>query len=404
MTRRERVLGAIVGSAVAMLILGYGGWKLTDAINAKNSQISTLNSDISENRRIAATGVRASDEIAEFAEQALPYDASHASHMYRTWLLAQLASLGFEGTTLEAMQSRAEGDAYVIHPFHATGQGDLGQVTELICRIESANIIQRVRSFSIQPIKDQRKLDFSFTTEVLSLANALERELEDVSEETLAGDQIKDYKSKILGRNLFGPANRPPRLNVPRTIEVLVNERISFQAEASDPDKLDSLLFEANLRDLGNDASFDQRSGRLTWTPRRTGEYIFTVFSDDNGFPSLHDSRDVRILVTEPKPVVKRPDPPVRIPGLEKALFAEITAITGSNGRRKLWVSIKSEGRTLKVSEGDIFRVGEVEGMVGVINARDAEIIAGDRVYRVELGQALKDASVIRDLTKDGAE
>jgi hypothetical protein len=403
MTRRERILGAIVGSAAAMLVLGYSGWKLTESLSAKNSQIAALNSDIEKNHLIADSGIRAADEIAEFAEIALPYDASHASHMYRTWLLAQLQSLGFEKTTLDAIQSRAEGDAYVVHQFRASGQGDLEQVTDLMSRIESADILQRIRSFSIQPIKDERKLDFSFTTEVLSLRNAVERQLEDVSPKSLAAAKMKDYKTKILGRNLFGPENRAPRLNVPRLIEVLVNERISLQAEATDPDKHDRVYYDAIYDELDG-AQFDRRSGRLSWTPRKTGEYVVTFYSNDDGFPSIEVARDVRIVVTEPKPVVKRPDPPVRIPGLEKALFAEITAITGSNGRRKLWVSIKSEGRTLRVGEGDIFRVGEVEAMVGVINARDAEVIAGDRVYRVELGQALKDARVIRDLTKDGAE
>ena len=404
MTRRERVLGAIVGTLLGVMVVGFFGWKLTDSLNVKNGQISALRGEIEKNQAISVRGTRAADEVSEYAEKALPKNASKASHMYRTWLLAQLETLEFEETSLEANQSRPEGDAFDVHQFRASGKGNLEQVTELMHRIESSNIAHRVRAFSIQPIKDSRDLDFSVTTEVMSLDDAIERELDIDQGGDAAAKQLKEYKDKILGRNLFGPENLPPSLDVPRTIEVTVDERVTIKAEASDPDEHDSVSFDADLTEVDG-ARFDDRSGQFSWLPKRTGEYFVTLYADDDGFPMKTDAQDVRIVVSAAKPVVKQADPPAPpIPGLEKARFAEITAITGSNGVKKIWVSIKSEGRTLRVAEGESFTVGDVEAMVAVIEARFAEVIAADKVYRVELGQRLAEAPVVRDLTKDGAE
>jgi hypothetical protein len=402
MTKRERILGAIVGTMAVLFVVGLGAWKFTDALSFRNSQIAALQNDINGDRDVTVRGTRAADDLAEFANSALPQNESDASHMYRTWLLAQLESLGFDKTNLESNQSQKVGDAYVMYQFRASGHGDLEQVTELMYRIEAADILHRVRGFSVTPILDTRLLDFTITTQVVSLDNSLERRLADVSQEKLNGPVLKAYKEKVLGRNLFGPENKPPRLKMPRTIEVSTGERVSITAEADDPDELDSVRYDADLSEVDG-AQFNGRE--LSWSPKSAGEYNVTFNADDNGFPSKRDSQEVRIVVSEPAPPPKREEPPKpAAPGLEKALFAEITAITGSGGRRKIWVSIKSEGRTVRVGEGESFQVGDVDATVVTINNRDAEVVSADKVYRVELGQQLVEASIVRDLTKDGAE
>lgn len=401
MTRRERILGAVVGAMAVLLIVSYAAWKITDSLAVKNSQITALQKSIEDDRLKAARGRRAADELADFAARALPGNAAQASHMYRTWLLDQMKSLGFENTNLEAAQSRPEGDAYVVHQFRANGHADLEQVTELMYRIEVADILQRVRGFSVTPIPDSRLLDFQLTTEVVSMEDAEDRELPDIPEDKLTGDELAEYKEKILGRNLFGPENNAPRLNVPRTIEVAKGERVQLKAEAEDPDQFDRVSYDADLTEVEG-ARFDRRSGELSWSPPSTGEYYVTIYADDNGFPRRSDARDVRIVVSDPPPPPRQEDPPPPPkPGLEKALFAEITAITGSGGRKQIWVSIKSEGRTVRVGEGESFQVGEVDATVVTINSRDAEVVAADRVYRVSLGQELVEATVVRDLTEE---
>lgn len=402
MTKRERILSAVVGTMAVLFVLGLGGWKFSEMLSIRNSKIAAMQLEVDKNHKLAAMGTRDADQIAKFAEKALPDNAAQASRMYRSWLLAQLKSLGFEKTNLETNQSQKVGDAYVVHQFRANGQGDLEQVTELMYRIEAADILHRVRGFSVTPIPDTRQLDFTLTTQVVSLDNSVERQLASLSKEQLNGDELKSYKEKVLGRNLFGPENNAPRLKVPRTIEVTTGERVRITPEADDPDELDQVYFDADLTDVEG-ARFDGRE--LSWSARSPGEYYVTFAADDNGFPSKGDIQEVRIVVSERTPPPPRVDPPKPPqPGLEQALFAEITAITGSGGRRKIWVSIKSEGRTVRVGEGESFQVGDVDAMVVTINNRDAEVVSADKVYRVQLGQQLVDASVLRDLTEDGAE
>jgi hypothetical protein len=403
MTSREKILGTMVGSLVALLAIGFFAWKFTDSLSVKNSQIAALRREIGENKVEAAKGLVASGELSEFASISLPPDPAQASHMYRTWLLNELKSVGFKKTNLEVNQSRGEGDAYVVHQFRASGAGDLEMVTDLMYRLEAAEILHRVRGFRVTPIRDQKELDFSVTTEVLSMVDSQERQLPPLSAELLDGPELQGYKDNILGRNLFGPENQAPKLDVPETIEVAINEPLRFQAKASDPDELDQLSFSADLSNLQG-ASLTE-TGSVVWTPEKEGEFDFDVVARDNGFPNKESTRRVRVIAYKPQPQIAPPPPePAQVPGLEKALFAEITAITGSKGQKKIWVSIKSEGRTLRVGVGDSFQVGEVDATVLGINRRDAEVTAANKVYRVELGQRLADAPVVDRLTEDGAE
>ena len=77
-------------------------------------------------------------------------------------------------------------------------------------------------------------------------------------------------------------------------------------------------------------------------------------------------------------------------PGFDVAKQSIVTGITVTSGQRELWVTVRTEGRVLKLREGDEIALGSIKGIVSRIDASGAEIKTGDGgVLTVALGKSL---------------
>jgi hypothetical protein len=256
----------------------------------------------------------------------------------------------------------------------------------LLYEIYATDVLHRVARVSLKPIREKRELDLALTLEVLTMPSAPDRK--DIPRDSTAqvgGRSLDDFKKSILGRNLFGPANKPPQLRLDGSYTAYRGQSFEVVARAEDPDKLDQVQFEADVAKLPG-ARFSRRDGRLQWTPSENGEYRATVLARDDGFPQQEVKREIRITVTDPpKPVA----PPVTRPSFTAAKLAFVTGITEVDGQPQVWITLRAEGRTLKLGLGDEFEIGEMKGRISEISGTHAVIDANGQQLQARLGQSL---------------
>jgi hypothetical protein len=174
---------------------------------------------------------------------------------------------------------------------------------------------------------------------------------------------------------------------------------VSFTVKAQDPDKLDRISYGLEGSELAN-ARIDANSGEFRWPADKIGEYEVVVAASDDGFPPKTAQQAVKIRITE-----RPPDAPqeasVPKPSFELAKFAFVTAITEADGKRQAWISLRAEGKLLKLFEGDEFQIGEVTVKLTRIAEKAVELDAAvlEKRLQVTLGQNLAEG---RDLTAAG--
>ncbi len=200
----------------------------------------------------------------------------------------------------------------------------------------------------------------------------------------------------IVARNLYAPANLPPRFVAGQSQRGYVKQRLSFTPAVEDPEK-------GNLRyrvehDGLEGLSIDERTGRIEWTPAETGEFEILVHAIDDGLPAKEVSQTIRLAISDPPPPPE--DPPARR-SFDEAKYTFVTGIVEVNGRRQVWLSVRTEGKWLRLFEGDTFQIGSLDGKVVRIHIRHVEILADDSLLSVRFGQSLSDGEVISQ-AKDG--
>ena len=81
-------------------------------------------------------------------------------------------------------------------------------------------------------------------------------------------------------------------------------------------------------------------------------------------------------------------------PGFEQGKFAFLTAVTQVSGQRQAWISLRAEGKLLKLFEGDQFEIGDVTVKVARIDDRTVELDSPqlEQRWSVKLGQSLERA------------
>ena len=60
-----------------------------------------------------------------------------------------------------------------------------------------------------------------------------------------------------------------------------------------------------------------------------------------------------------------------------------------------MWLTVRTDGKWLRLFEGDTFEIGSLNGKIVRIFTRHVEIEAGETVFAVRFGQSLNDGEVI---------
>ena len=389
MNPRERNLAIVVFGMLGVMGAWYAWSYITSGIDSREKEIDKLVDQLDDRQKKLAKAKQSENRLKSYKNRALPDDIELSRSLYQTWLLDHLEKRGMRDVNVTALGSRARNDAIHLHTFNIGCTGNLAQLTRLLHDFYSVDTLHRVRRVSVVPLKDSKDLDLGMTIEALSVKGAdhTDKLFNGPSERLTLGDVTK-YEESIVGRNLFAPANRPPKLATTSTQRGNPSRSLRFTVKAEDPDKLDTVTYRlAEGAPAG--ATIDAKSGEFSWTPKTKGEFTVTVIATDDGLPARSSPQKVTISVTDPPPPPVAADPPKKKLDFDNAKFTFVTAIVDAGGRLEAWLTIRTTGQVLKLHEGDKVNIGSIEGKLEKIDSGLIEIATPEKRLVVFLGDNL---------------
>ncbi len=400
MNQRERTLAIVVGVLMLCAVLYYGGKKAYDVIAARNEQLTKLEEELDLKREQSARGTIAGRLLTTYESCTLPEQRAVASSHYTAWLRNWVESAGIYGGDVKYARrfTTVIVDKEPVHEvleFTVMCDGTLPQLVQMLYAFYSQDYLHRIKNLSIVPRQDQI-LRLTFTIEAISMPGASDEQLEDRPAHRLALDSLEDYNQTIVYRNPYAPANKPPQFTSSRSQRGYVGQRMSFTPEVKDPES-GRITYRVDTNGLEG-LRVDPRSGRIDWTPSEVGEYELLVYATDDGIPAKEAMQKIYLAVSEPPPPEPVGPPPEQPRRFDEAKYTFVTGIVEVNGRKQVWLTVRTEGKWLRLYEGDEFTVGALEGKVIRIHTRNVEIEDGGRVYSVRFGQSLYDGEELRSV------
>lgn len=390
MTKREKILATIV--VATLLVVGgiYLIDRITTAFDQRYDQQVDLDDKLATQNRIKLRGKQAEKNLRDWRARSLPEDRALAQALYLDWLGKRADAVGLDSRKVSPASGNFEGQVYYVHRFLLSGQGDLKQLTRMLYDFYSVDHLHRISRLSIKPLASSKQLDISMTVEAVSMTGAPNREvLDEPPADRLARPDVEEYVNTIIARNFFAPANQPPRVAASTSQQGNPNKPLSFRLQGTDPES-DPLKY--YLEGEAPEGLEILENGEVRWTPTELGTFEFSYRVEDGGLPSKSASGIVKLAIVEaPAPPPTTPDKP----GFDPATQATVSGITESDGRPALWINVRTEGKVLKLREGDELSVGTIKGKVAKIRVqqKDAEIATTDGgTVVVALGQSLVEA------------
>lgn len=312
MQPREKILAAILGSAVALFLLKAVYDKAAGAVSQRQARVAALQAEVDAQKLSVEAGNLAAAQIDDWNRRSLPSDVNLASGLYKNWLTALADQAKLSGVSVDDTGGSTHRDgAYRELTFTVKGRGGVPQLTQFLHDFYAAGHLHRIRTLLVKPGSGPTDMSLSFTISALVLPEAdRESELSQDAPDPLGGRAAASYAA-IAERKLFEPYVPPPP----------------------------------------------------------------------------------PVVAREERP---RPEPP-RPPAFNVAAHAVVTAILGVGDSPEAWVNVRTTGETLKLSEGDDFKVGTLSGKVVRINGRAMEFTSGGKRHYVALGDSLAKAVVVPD-------
>jgi hypothetical protein len=328
-----------------------------------------------------------------YNQRSLPSDPVMASSRYRAWLYDWVEEAEITAANVKHVKTSPVQQSHTRHTFNVTCDATLPQLVQLLFRFYSVDYLHRLQHVTASP-SEGKLLSLNFTVEAISMPDvAKDRELAPLPADRLAFDQVQDYQSVIVRRNPYAPPNQPPRFTSSDTQRGYVDEPVSVTLKAEDPEKQNvrfRLVDKPGIEGL----SVDEESGRISWTPDRTGEFEVLVCAVDDGLPAKETTQTLRLEITEPPPP-EEPAAPRRT--FDEAKYTFVTGIVEVNGRRQVWLTVRTEGELIPLFEGETFQVGSFAGKIVKIHPRHVEIESEGTRVSVRNGQSLSDGDVLEE-------
>ncbi len=401
MTPRERNLAAIVGSLL-LLCGGYFGYGwITAGFAQRRSAITSVNRKIKDQERLERVAKEALSRLDDYRRRSLPSDVDVASSTYQSWLLQLTKEHDVRDCSIVAIGGRKRSNLVALA---IRGNCTLPDLTALLHEFYSRDILHRIVRLSATPIPESKRLELQIDVEGLIVSGAGERfDLPEGESKHLKKGGRKNYDAMIVQRNMFSPGNRPPVLSMSSSKEIPLGDSVSVSVKATDPDKLDKVLFA--LKDAPAKARIDSESGSFSFRPEKLGDYQATIIATDDGIPKRSVEKTLTITVVKPpeRTVVTPPAKPESTPvDFTAAKFAYVTALNEQNvGKPYIWLHIRTTGKLLTLYEGDKFTIGKILGEIRLIDLDRGfvELQAADRHLRASLGQNLAEAQRLPEPT-----
>jgi Putative Ig domain len=389
MTKREKILALGVAIVVVALLAQFGINRVRSGFKIKMNRLIALSDEVSKKQKIVADGFVAKQKMEAIAAKSLPKNSERAVARYREWLDKIIKDAGLQSPQNLFVKSSTEKDLYDSHQFQISGKGTLPQIVQLMFQFYEKDYLHRIRSLKISPERGQPyQLALVMEMDALSLNSASPTQAEPKDKSNRVALELDEYRERIVSRNLFSPANRPPALQKTVAVQVAKDSSLDFQAAANDPDAGQKVLYEI-LGEAPKGLSIDKSTGKLVWLPRDLGDYQVTVKAKDDGIPSQSSVQTVAIKVIPPPPPIETKEPPK----FDVASQSFVNAfLTGSKGQPEVWIRSQTEEKTFQLKIGDELKLGGVVGKVTAIGATYAEFETEGKRWIVGMDESLADA------------
>ena len=405
MKDNERKLAIVLGAVVLGLVLFFGYSYYSGSVENRLAKIDEISSKLRAKKQEVAETIKATKKVNEYEARSLPPDPALSRSLYQHWLLTKVQEAGLRDQVVSPTGQRPVGDVYVQQTFTVNGKGRYEQVVKLLDDIYRVDLLHRVSRLSLKPVKDSKDLEMSLTVDAVSVRTAPEAsELHTRPAQRLKLDSLEKYQLSIVGRNIFAPPNRAPRIAGAGRQRGTTNRSVDIAVKASDPDPLDSVKLELTKAPREAGARLDS-SGKLSWTPKKAGEYEFEIAAMDDNFPPRVSTEKLVITVTDPPPervVERQPVGPPPEPKLafDHAKHTVLTAVLDVGGAGEVWLFVRPTATLHKLHQGESFEIGSMKGQVAEIGANEFVYLSSAKEtkgkhLRVSRGEFLEQAVLV---------
>lgn len=183
--------------------------------------------------------------------------------------------------------------------------------------------------------------------------------------------------------------NTPPKLEVPKSAIVVLGREFSLQVNGADDGPANTLKYS-----LGGGApeglTIDASSGLIRWKPARSftpGRYDLTVKATDSGDSPQSASATIALDVQDD--------------------YASMTLLTGTVSRDDIWYAWlrnKGTGITARLKIGEFIRISDIDAEIADITNRFVTFRDTAGLWKLELGQLLRDRQLIEPAPQPAAE
>jgi hypothetical protein len=383
MTRREKILAG--GVAILLLLVGgqLGINRYRSAVDQRLNKINQLTGEIDDLELRQVEAALAERRAGMYALRSLPSDLEEARSNYSDFLASIVAEVDLDGASATPSAVIPKQGLYRQLNFKVTGEGTLAQMIELFHRIHAADYLHRISNFSLREGSgDGLRLDMTVQALALDRAPA---EIDPPGDPSPLVAELDDYLQPIMNRNMTAPPNRSPEFAADRRVKATLGEELTYEAIFQDPDEGQEVRYEL-VGDVPEGLRFDERSGQLRFRPESTGPVEVRIKAIDDGWPRLATEETLVIDVEEPEPEEAPP------PDFNEATQTFLTGLTQSRGRWMAMLHIRTQGKTLRLYEGDTFEVGQMNGKVVEINERFATLERDGEPFVLRFDISLADA------------
>lgn len=388
MTQREKILGVAV-AGVVLLFAGQMVWSNIQAgFAAKEGTIEALKKKKSDQDLASKQGIVSTQRLSKVQPRSASKKEELARATYQRWLIELADQIELEDPSELSLGGTSDKDGFRTYKFQLRGNGNLQHVTRLLHAYYTKPFLHRISRLDVRPASNQKdtgRLLITLESEVMSLPTSKDLQPVLKSDDSLLVKSLQDYEQSILNRNLLASENQPPRMAPSKMVEATKGLRVEYTVDAKDTNPSQSVSF-AIEGEAPKGLAVDSKSGKLNWTSNDIGDYSFTIVATDSGIPVKSSKQLVTVKVKEPPP----PEKP--LPKFDIASQAKLTGLVSGREGPEGWVISKTEGKTLRLREGDELKLGDIVGKIVKIGATYMEVETDGKRWTIGTEESVADA------------
>ncbi|MEZ6087977.1 MAG: cadherin repeat domain-containing protein [Pirellulaceae bacterium] len=386
MNQREKILALLVGGLLLVVGLQLGLSSFRNGLEVRKTKLRNLEDKLANQQEEEFAGLQAESRIMEYRRRSLPSDPQRAQAQYKEWLEKLVGASGLENRAVDYVGEQGSNKLYRIYTFRISGIGNIQRISEFLAAFHEKNYLQRAKKLLLRPAPGKNGLLMNIDVEAIALNDAATDQPAPSESDPRLAEVKEELVRSVINRNMFSPANRPPRYAGDKSITASIDTDFAARLRFSDPDEGNRVEYEV-VGELPPGLQFN--SGELIGRPKEKGEYEFVVRAWDDGMPSREVRETLVLKVGDPPP---KPAPVEGPPPFDESQQAVLTGLVQSRGQWNAWINVRTQNKLLKLKPGDTFKVGTIEGTITEVTDRYAVFESDGESYTLRHDSSLADA------------